>query len=518
MKIFIAFESFCEPFDILQEQTVLSVKLMIKHHFRLSLSDDKQGRRFLELTYAGAVLEDDWVLADVRITSCSTVKCLLKEEDKPLLYVFNALTRQTVPIMEKPQFLTATVAELKNLVSLKSGLPVSTFRLSTRGGTELYNCNKMDDYQLDLGSTLRLDIWDGWKEYLTGCLLGHKHIIQRYLSEEEHVAKFQQRVALHMAAYFGHLDLAGWMLKQGVRADQPVGIHPYREWCQETDHPNVNKCPVHAGAEAGQLLLLKALVNNNALCLECRNPQGQTPLKICIKHGHKDCVLYLITKVWSVVSFPGLSFPVRIYIKIKQWLYKVQGRVRSKKTMTYKTRVGDTVLVDGFTEIKMTSRPKVKGARKDSRGLRPTLPALTYRVPVKRHKPAPWDSKRQSRGSACLKLPAVERKQWSQGEGAAGTVPKQKDDGDKNKWKVKVPLPPIRRDTNPRPQFFYSTPNAAGLLTSSLQSFSAHSGRTPRENAIYCLALASAFKEKPWLEQLRMARNLARRTVQKPIC
>uniref|UniRef100_UPI00398F2F59 protein ANKUB1-like n=1 Tax=Pristiophorus japonicus TaxID=55135 RepID=UPI00398F2F59 len=490
MRIFIAFETFCEPFDILQEQTVLSVKLMIKHHFCLSLLDDKQGRRYLELVYAGAVLEDNWVLADVGITSCSTLKCLLKEEDKPVLYVFNALTRQTVPIMEKPQFLTATVAELKSLVSLKSGLPVSTFRLSTRGGTELYNCNKMDDYQLVIGSILRLDIWDGWKEFMTGCLLGHKHIIQRYLSEEERVAKFQQRVALHMAAHFGHLDLAGWLLKRGVRGDQPVGVHPYREWCRQTDHPGVDHCPVHASAEAGQLLLLKVLVNHSVLCLECRNPQGHTPLGICAQRGHWGCISYLVAKARSVLSFPGLPLPVHVYLKIKRWLRQVRGRVWRGEAAAYTTRVGDTLVVDGFTEIQMRSRPKRRGAGKEGSGTQPTLPPLTWRVPIKRLKPVRLDSRWQSPDLPAPKLPAVEHKQRSQSK---ALVRKARDSPKQNLWKVKVPLPPICSDTNPRPHFVCSMPNATGLLTSSLQSFSEHNGRTARENAIYCLA---------WLHQL----------------
>ncbi|XP_051874604.1 protein ANKUB1-like [Pristis pectinata] len=512
MRIFFTFEKVCKPLDILQEQTVLSVKLMIKQYFRISLTNDNQGHRFLQLIYAGAVLEDDWVLADVGMTSYSTVKCLLKEEEKPILYVFNALTRQTIPIIEKPQFLTATVSELKSLVSLRSGLPVSTFRLSTQKGTELYNCNKIDDYKLEIGSTLRLDIWDGWKEYLTGCLLGHKHIVQHYLSEEEPVAKFQQRVALHMAAFFGHLDLAGWLLQQGVRADRPVGIHPYREWCQEIEHPDVNKCPVHAGAEAGQLLVLKVLVNNNVLCLDCRNPQGHDPLKICIQHRHLACALYLIAKAWSVVSFQGLSFPIRIYIKIKQWLHKVKRCVRARKRMTYKTCVGDTIVVDGFTEVKMSSRPKVRRGRKDSKGKVATLPALSTQVPSKRLKPPPLNTKQQDKGLMDLNLPAI----GSQRKGTAPVAPKAKSNLEKER--VNMPLPAIIRDTNPRPKFFYSTPNAAGLLTSSLLSFSEHNGRTTRQNAIYCLALASSFKEKPWLQQLRMARNLARRTIRRPVC
>lgn len=49
-----------------------------QQYFRITLTNDKQGSRFLQLIYAGAVLEDEWVLADVGMTSYSTVKCILK--------------------------------------------------------------------------------------------------------------------------------------------------------------------------------------------------------------------------------------------------------------------------------------------------------------------------------------------------------------------------------------------------------------------------------------------------------
>ncbi|KYO33952.1 hypothetical protein Y1Q_0024559 [Alligator mississippiensis] len=44
-----------------------------------------------------------------------------------------------------------------------------------------------------------------------------------------------------------------------------------------------------------------------------------------------------------------------------------------------------------------------------------------------------------------------------------------------------------------------------------------YNGRSPRQNAIYYLAVASAFKEKPWLQQLEIARTLAKKSVCKPV-
>jgi hypothetical protein len=35
-----------------------------------------------------------------------------------------------------------------------------------------------------------LDVWDGWKEFLMGCLLGQKLKVQRYLSQEGAILKY----------------------------------------------------------------------------------------------------------------------------------------------------------------------------------------------------------------------------------------------------------------------------------------------------------------------------------------
>uniref|UniRef100_A0ACB8FAF5 Protein ankub1 n=1 Tax=Sphaerodactylus townsendi TaxID=933632 RepID=A0ACB8FAF5_9SAUR len=266
MKVFVAFEGLCESFDIFPEDTVKDVKLMIKDYFHVPLSEDKQGRRYLELIYAGA--------------KCLSVEVSFQEEDKPVLYVYNTVTHEKVPIMGKIYLLSAKVSQLKTMVTLKCGFPNSIYCLRTPEGREMYDCNILSDYQLDIGTSLHLDVWDGWKEFLTGCLLGNKHKVQHYLSKEKPVVNYQKRVALYLAAFCGHLQLSAWLLKQGARPTEAVGVHPYREWCQDSRHPDVAKCPVHAAAEAGQLMMLKAFVNYSILCLECQTSAGQTPLQL----------------------------------------------------------------------------------------------------------------------------------------------------------------------------------------------------------------------------------------------
>ncbi|XP_072264035.1 protein ANKUB1 [Pyxicephalus adspersus] len=516
MKVFVAFEGVCESFDIFPGQTVKDAKQMIKDFFHIQLSDDKHGRRYLELTYAGGVLRDEWVLTDAGVTLCSTIKCAIKDEEKPSLYVYNAVTCEKVPIMGNVHLFTGRVSKLKSLVSMKCGFPVSVFCLRTLEGKEMYDCNSLSDYKLELGSVLRLDVWDGWKELLAACVLGHKENVQRYLSKNKTILRYQQRVALYIAAHFGHLKMADWLQKKGVRADEAIGPHPYREWCCESDHPDTGKCAIHAAAEAGQILLIKAFIARNVLCLECQTPFGQTPLRICIHQGHKDCVLYLIMKMWSVVSYPKISLPMNIYIKVKRWLFMAQKKIFKTKRWgpQFKTRVGDPFVVDGFTEPKMTTKSLHNlHQQKWKKVIRNYNSSLSHRS--------------QAFANAVLALQPMIQKEKTPTPSRFPPLIKTAENPAKNRfeiewesmdnihnntWNAQIPLPPITSTSSNRP-LNLTMPHATLLLNSSLESFSRHHGRTPRQNAIYFLSLASAFKEKPWLQQLDMARMLAKKTI-----
>lgn len=51
--------------------------------------DSQQSRYFLELSYSGAILQNSWSLADVGISSGSTLRCELKVNPlSAYLYVF----------------------------------------------------------------------------------------------------------------------------------------------------------------------------------------------------------------------------------------------------------------------------------------------------------------------------------------------------------------------------------------------------------------------------------------------
>uniref|UniRef100_A0A3Q3RHF7 Ankyrin repeat and ubiquitin domain containing 1 n=1 Tax=Mastacembelus armatus TaxID=205130 RepID=A0A3Q3RHF7_9TELE len=498
MRIFIYFEGSCELFDVSPTQTVRAMKQIKRQHFPLS-------RYFLELTYGGATLQDSWALCDVGINSGSAIRCLIKSEQNPVIHVFNAVTGETIPVMGSETLLHMSVAGLKTLVSMQCGLPVSAFRLSSLAGVQLYDCNQLQHYGTAVGATLRLDSWDGWVDFLHGCLLGHKFL---YMNK-------RLRVALYIAAFLGHLDLADWLLERGVHAEEPVGVHPYRQWCHQTAHQDTGKCPIHVAAENNQLLILKLFVTKKPLTLACQDFGGRDPLKITIQHGHRDCVRYLANKMCSVVSLPNISLPMRIYLQMQRWMSLGQKRVSSVKCQyggdSLKAWVVDMLLVDGFSQSKMSS--KCRKADIEPRGgirakaLQPLPPisnllSLSH-LPFKRtphQKRHIFQPVNPSDFKEMQKRHKLDRK-----EERLNKI----NEGDKRGTST---LPPITMGNLSRPVFVGASPKPSKILTASLKS-SHHCGHTPSENAIYCLSIASTFTEKPWFKQLSIARTLIRKCV-----
>ncbi|XP_031678260.1 protein ANKUB1-like [Oncorhynchus kisutch] len=306
--------------------------------------------------------------------------------------------------------------------------------------------------------------------------------------------RFQLRVALYIAASLGHLDLAGWLLERGVRVIEPVGVHPYREWCHQTAHPDVAKCPAVASIERGQLTILKLFIASSVLTLACRDPQGCDPLRIALQYGHRECVSHLATKLCSVVVLPGMALPMRTYLQIKGWVRLGQRRASSRHCISpnrapFRTRVGDTVLVDGFTLPKMSSKPRRSEAKA---GIRVMSTASRRFTPINcpSHVSCPLRSlASQDKPLQLPKLHPVATRDEREKRECGGKGCEEDESGDQNsnqwrsnQWRSRVPLPPISRDTNLRPVF--ASPNSAQILTTSLEAFSlstatAHPEKTP---------------------------------------
>ncbi|KAK2181759.1 hypothetical protein NP493_383g04075 [Ridgeia piscesae] len=376
MRIFVVYGQERISVDVYDAQTVHDVKENVRELLNMGPDEGPTGvevqeKKILTLTYAGSELENSWVFGDIGITPLSTVKAVLREEVKPSLYIYSAFNDDMVPLLDKINFSTLTVSDFRALISRKVGLPVGVFRLLSEKGAEMFDFHTLYDYGVVLGSTVRLDTWDGWNDFLNLAVMGFSSHVMANLMADDAVAKYQMKVAMYMAAHFGHVDLAVSLLRCNVRADEPTGYHPIRLWCRDAvQHIDAVKTPIHEAAEAGQLGVLRTFVNNNIATVLARDGYGLTPLNIALRRRQKPCASFLLTKQWSKVPYTRkASIPLSVYVRMRQWSDAARDKVFTLhgqwKSSLRATRRGGTtgalvsygVQLDGFTATRLTSKP-----------------------------------------------------------------------------------------------------------------------------------------------------------------
>uniref|UniRef100_A0A673KZ65 Uncharacterized protein n=1 Tax=Sinocyclocheilus rhinocerous TaxID=307959 RepID=A0A673KZ65_9TELE len=349
-----------------------------------------------------------------------------------------------------------------NNVLIKKGYLVNALHIAEEKQTPLIKVLSVT------GGNLLLEIWEGWNEFLRDCFRGHK-----------------QTSALLQYVCSGCF---GTLINSGVRAEDPVGVHPYRTWCYQTAHPDSLKCPTHAAVEAGHLLILKLFVSRSIANLACCDPGGRNLLQIAIRHRRREFVTYLASTLYITVNFPGCSLPMHIYLQIKTWI----------------RRLGDLVHVDGFPMQKKSSNPRGRAMRgcievkESSRGF-PVTSCFVGPSCVCHHPAAPPSQ------SASVVLPqlhppqtikSARREQNITRNRACGRknpkeiLPAENSNGSMEAWRSKVPLPHAFPDIRHRHFLINRSSKSDKIPDVPQETFKLLNGRTLRENAIYCLAIA----------------------------
>ncbi|KAK6968208.1 protein ankub1, partial [Biomphalaria glabrata] len=189
------------------------------------------------------------------------------------------------------------------------------------------------------------------------------------LAGDEALVRYQMRVALFIAAHFGHVDLARYLLKLGCRSDEATGYHPSRAWCQEDGHKDSRKCPVHEATLCGQLAVLKLFVYHDITCLKAKDGEGLEPINLALRNKIKHCASFLVSKQWSKINITK-TFAVRLgtYALLKAWCQRAKERALLKygvaksslkrRTFYNGALVNHGVLVDGFSKSPMNGRTK----------------------------------------------------------------------------------------------------------------------------------------------------------------
>ena len=311
------------------------------------------------------------MLHDIGIENCSSLKIILMDV-KPTLVIDSKFNHKKIYIEENLDVFHCKVAQLRTIVADKTGLPIGVFRLVNKGGEEMFDCQNLRKYNVTLGQTVQLDVWDGWNDFLKVSIMGYASQVLPSLSPNETEARYQLKVALHIAAFFGHVDLAVTLLKIGVRVDEPVGHHPKRMWCtHEETHIDSFTTPIHTAAARGNLNVIRSFVHHDMTCVLATDGNNFTPLQIALKAKQKACALFLITQQWKEIPYGHkTSIPLLIYARMKSWYDRASYRApppanhRTSRIMRpIQSLVENGILVDGFSESKMNSKSQSESNR-----------------------------------------------------------------------------------------------------------------------------------------------------------
>ncbi|XP_064613337.1 protein ANKUB1-like [Liolophura sinensis] len=368
MRIFGLFEGERVPLELPEGVPVSEIKERIWKLLNIPEESGNQDKKVIVLTYGGSDLEDSWIFSDLGIRPGVTVKVSLQEEVKPVLFIFCVFDRRTINMYHNMQVGHMTVAELKTFAAKKTGIPVGVFRLVTRDGREMFDAFTLEKYSVDVGHTVHMETWDGWNDFLKLSVMGYTSNVMAHLFSDEAVARYQMKVALFIAAHFGHVDLAVTLLRNGIRPNDPVGDHPARQWCSEDSHIDSMKTPVHEATENGHLGVIRAFVNHDIRCVLVKDGRGLTPISVALRNKFKNIVQFLVTKQWT--KFPvgkNQSIPLTIFFSTINWCERAKERVflmRGPGKSSLKRRpprgalVSNGVIVDGFSPSQMNAKPK----------------------------------------------------------------------------------------------------------------------------------------------------------------
>ena len=201
MKVFVVYNQERVTLDVALLETVGELIEIVRDVFQIGPDEgpagsDEQEAIKLTLTYAGADLNPKWFLTDLGIQSGVTLRAVLREEIKASLRIFVVFTGETKEILEKINFHTATVADVRGRASKLSGLPVGCFRLLTAQGKEMFDIHILDVYGINLGDTLKLEVWDGWADFLKAAFAGQTNQVMASMSADEVTARYQCKVCL----------------------------------------------------------------------------------------------------------------------------------------------------------------------------------------------------------------------------------------------------------------------------------------------------------------------------------
>ncbi|CAF0754445.1 unnamed protein product [Didymodactylos carnosus] len=258
--------------DVTDTVRVQDIIKQVQHEFHLTAQGSGPSETSIVLNYNGSDLKPKWAVGDLGIPSGAIIRCLYREQKAADLYIYCAFNQQTIKIFDSTLTLETTIGTIRKKLSDTLGLPLSTFCLESRDGrVRYYDHMKLISYDIKLNGRVYLKVWKGFEKFLTNCLKGFHDTY----AQDDLTRQYQLQIALHIAAFYGHMELATSAMQMGARSDRPVGEHPSRQWSSVlTDKilPEIQKCPFHIAIERAHVKIVDLFVRHNILCTQVRHP------------------------------------------------------------------------------------------------------------------------------------------------------------------------------------------------------------------------------------------------------
>lgn len=88
VRITVVYEESRLNLDLNPADSIAVIKKAVREKMVVETVEDKKVAKYLEVTFSGAVLRDDWVIQDLAITSGTLLRCVLKIVKNPICMFF----------------------------------------------------------------------------------------------------------------------------------------------------------------------------------------------------------------------------------------------------------------------------------------------------------------------------------------------------------------------------------------------------------------------------------------------
>lgn len=335
MRYFVDYDTNRYKLDVPPDKEVRWIKQLLR---------DKTGNITGEkvvLHHRRIELQDDWVLSKLAcsIPPGSTIHCTVCKNRLDIEVELNYSGKRH-SIME--EFNRAdTVHDLKCELQFSTGLPVSSFSLYC-GSLKMYDNQRLDEFNINAPAVITLASWRGWDKFFWCTTEGRTKQLAGSMEKDQSVCKYQQQVALFIAAHYNHVDMASQLLQLGASCNKPVGVHPGKGWCKpsQKSHSQLTTPIFHAAAK-GNLDVLRLFLEAKPDLMITVDSQKQTLIDVASKHGHLRCVEYmksvkLRSRCRGSTAFRKYSYLFKLIVKLIQWRKTASLRLKPYKLSKHK--------------------------------------------------------------------------------------------------------------------------------------------------------------------------------------